>query len=63
MKAEITDFEEVVAHVSGLQIVNGGQDSPEGIHFLLSDGRYLVVTALTGSFYVGVYRADKKEIN
>lgn len=63
MKAEITDFDEVIEHVRGLQIVNGGYDSPEGIHFLLSDGRYLVVTALTGSFYVGVYRACKEEIH
>lgn len=57
---EITDVGELVDSLQGLQIVGGGHDGPDGLHFELSDGRYLIIT---GMFVVGICRVSKEEIH
>lgn len=52
-KVDITDIEHLVAAMRGLQIVDGGNDGPDGLHFRLSDGRYLIIT---GVFVIGLCR-------
>lgn len=57
---EITDMDELVEAMRGLAVVSGGHDGVDGIHFELSDGRYLVIT---GVFVVGLCRVGKESIN
>ena len=57
---EVTDVENLVESLRGLQIVNGGHDGPDGLHFELSDGRYLIIT---GVFVVGLARVCENQIH
>lgn len=57
---EITDADALVEAMKGLSIVGGGHDGPDGLHFELSDGRYLIIT---GVFVVGLCRVSKEELH
>ena len=59
---ELADpFPVIVASVTGLTIIGGGY-AEDGIHFELSDGRMLVVTAI-GAIFVGLEYVGPKEIH
>jgi hypothetical protein len=59
-QADITDVPGLVQAMTGLCIVGGGHEGPDGIHLELSDGRYLVIT---GVFVIGLCRVGKEYLN
>lgn len=59
-QVEVTDVESLMASLTGLQIVGGGHDGPDGLHFELSDGRYLIIT---GMFVVGLCRVGETQVH
>ena len=57
-QVQVTDFESLVENLAGHNIVSGEQ-TPEGIHFYLEDGRVLI---FDGVFTIGFGRLSNHRL-